>query len=346
MSSTSGSSSPGSVASFLKWMRRTRPFPYSREVSVAAIALFYVVGGVSMLLVLLFPHPPTINDGLLAGLGAPLIIVGITVFLLRQRIPATVQPWLLAAGTIIITIFTATDGSTSVVVSFSFFYLWVIIYALLFLSPPAAALQIGFAAVAYLGVAALLVQDEANHLTVFEPIALLTVISTTGGVIIWLSQAREHSEIDPLTLIINRRGLDRILQAALHGDSNPGGPLVAGVIDVDHFKEVNDLRGHAAGDQLLEKLTSKWQKTIRSEDTLGRLGGDEFVVLLPGCPPPDADRILERLRAAALELEVTCSVGVALAEPDDSASMLLGRADTALYQAKNLGRNRVVWATG
>lgn len=310
------------------------------------MALFYLVGGVAMLLVLLFPHPPTINDRLLAGMGVPLILAGTTVFLLRHRIPATAQPWMLAAGTIIITILTATGGSTSVVVSFSFFYLWVIIYALLFLNPPAAALQIGLAALAYLGVAVLLVQDDANHLTVFEPIALFTVISTTGGVIMWLSQAREHSEIDPLTLIINRRGLDRILHAALSGDGLPRRPLVAGLIDVDHFKEVNDLQGHAAGDQLLEKLTSQWQQALRTEDTLGRLGGDEFVVLLPGCAPADADLILERLRSVALQFKVSCSVGAALAEPGDSASMLLGRADTALYQAKNLGRNRVAWATG
>nr|WP_225668442.1 GGDEF domain-containing protein [Arthrobacter sp. 147(2020)] len=160
----------------------------------------------------------------------------------------------------------------------------------------------------------------------------------------WLSQAREQSEIDPLTLIINRRGLDRILHAALSGDGTPRRSLVAGLIDVDHFKEVNDLQGHAAGDQLLEELTSKWQQALRAEDTLGRLGGDEFVVLLPGCAPADADLILERLRSVALQFKVSCSVGAALAEPGDSASMLLGRADTALYQAKNLGRNQVAWA--
>ncbi|MBE0011135.1 MULTISPECIES: GGDEF domain-containing protein [unclassified Arthrobacter] len=274
----------------------------------------------------------------------PLVLAGITIFLLRHRIPAAAQPWLLATGTVVVTIFTATGGSTSAVVSFSFFYLWIVIYALLFLNPLVAALQIGFAAVTYLGVAVLLVRDEATHLTVFEPIALITVISTTGGVIMWLSQAREQSEIDPLTLIINRRGLDRILHAALSGDGTPRRSLVAGLIDVDHFKEVNDLQGHAAGDQLLEELTSKWQQALRAEDTLGRLGGDEFVVLLPGCAPADADLILERLRSVALQFKVSCSVGAALAEPGDSASMLLGRADTALYQAKNLGRNQVAWA--
>lgn len=308
------------------------------------MALFYLVGGMSMMLVLIFPHPPTMNNSLLIFLGTPLMVIGVTVYALRRRFPLAALPWMLAAGTVLITGLTVTGGSTAVTVSFSFFYLWVVIYALLFLNPPAAALQIGFAGAAYGAAALLLSRQTEQQLTAFEPIALIAVISTTSGVIMWLSQAREHSEIDPLTLVINRRGLDRILHAALREDDLSAGPFVAGLIDVDHFKQVNDLQGHAAGDQLLENLASGWQAVLRSGDTLGRIGGDEFVVLLPACSPAEAERILERLRTAALHLSVTCSVGAALSEPGDSASMLLGRADTALYRAKNMGRNRVVWA--
>ncbi|MHA7142483.1 MULTISPECIES: GGDEF domain-containing protein [unclassified Arthrobacter] len=336
--------SPAAFASLLNWLRRTRPFPYPREVAVSAMALFYLVGGVAMLLVLVFPHPSTLNDRLLIGLGVFLIVIGLPVYKLRHRTPLALLPWLLAAGTAVITALTATGGSTSVTVSFSFFYLWVIIFALLFLNPLVAAVEIGFAAVAYLSVAVLPQEQSTHQLTAFEPIALFTVVTTTGGVIMWLSQAREHSEIDPLTLVMNRRGLDRILQAALSGDDPTGKRLVAGLIDVDHFKSVNDRQGHAAGDRLLEELAGAWQRVLRSGDTLGRIGGDEFVVLLPGCSASEADDILERLRAAALDLQVTRSVGAALSEDQDSASLLLGRADTALYQAKNLGRNRVAWA--
>ncbi|WP_237715259.1 GGDEF domain-containing protein [Arthrobacter sp. TB 23] len=336
--------SPAAFASLLNWLRRTRPFPYPREVAVSAMALFYLVGGVAMLLVLVFPHPSTLNDRLLIGLGVLLIVIGLPVYKLRHRTPLAVLPWLLAAGTAVITALTATGGSTSVTVSFSFFYLWVIIFALLFLNPLVAAVEIRFAAVAYLSVAVLPQEQSTHQLTAFEPIALFTVITTTGGVIMWLSQAREHSEIDPLTLVMNRPGQDRILQAALSGDDPTGKRLVAGLIDVDHFKSVNDRQGHAAGDRLLEELAGAWQRVLRSGDTLGRIGDDEFVVLLPGCSASEADGILERLRAAALDLQVTCSVGAALSENRDSASLLLGRADTALYQAKNLGRNRVAWA--
>lgn len=329
---------PAAFGNFLTWFRRTRPFPYPKEVAGTAMALFYLVGGVSMMLVLAFPHPLTVDSGLLLGLGAVLSLMGLAVYKLRKRIPSAVHPWMLAADTGLITVLTATGGSPSVTISYSFFYLWVIIYALLFLNPLAAALQIGLAAAAYISVAVLLGYQA------FEPIALITVIATTGGVIMWLSQAREQSVIDPLTLVSNRRGLDRILHAELHGNSSRGGPMVVGMIDVDHFKDVNDHLGHAAGDQLLEDLTRGWKRVLRGNDALGRIGGDEFVVVLPSCSPPDADLILERLRVVALQFDVTCSVGGALLEPGDSISMLLGRADTALYQAKSFGRNQVAWA--
>jgi diguanylate cyclase (GGDEF)-like protein len=160
----------------------------------------------------------------------------------------------------------------------------------------------------------------------------------------WLSRAREDSEIDALTLTFNRRGLDRILSAAVQDAATTGQSLVVGVIDVDHFKSINDLSGHAAGDRVLEDLSRAWQGVLRAGDSLGRLGGDEFVVVLPGCSWSDATAILERLRGAAMDAEVTCSMGAALRLSEDSASLLLSRADTALYEAKRLGRDRIAWA--
>jgi diguanylate cyclase (GGDEF)-like protein len=332
------------VAGFLAGLRRTRPFPYPRAMAGSAMALLYFAGGVTGLLTLVFPHPETLNAGVLLLVSLTALPAGAAVCLLRHRLPKGVFPWLLAAGTGIVTLLVGTGGSGSVIVSFSFFYLWVVTYALLFFSPLHAAVQLGLAAVAYGSVLAWVAEPGLTALTALEPITLVAVVATTGRVIMWLSRAREDSEIDPLTLAFNRRGLDRVLSAAVQDAAATGEDLVVGVIDVDHFKSINDLSGHPAGDRVLEDLSRAWQGVLRAGDSLCRLGGDEFVVVLPGCSWSDATAILERLRDAAADTEVTCSMGAALRVPGDSASLLLSRADTALYQAKRLGRDRIAWA--
>ena len=115
------------------------------------------------------------------------------------------------------------------------------------------------------------------------------------------------------------------------------------IIDIDHFKQINDSLGHQAGDRVLRDLAAKWRTMLRADDTIARFGGDEFVVVLPSCARDDARAILQRLHDAAPD-GVTCSIGSAELQTGDSASMLITRADAALYQAKRLGRNRLAWA--
>lgn len=146
-------------------------------------------------------------------------------------------------------------------------------YALLFFSPLTAAVQIGVAAGAYAGVWTMLERSGEAALTALEPIILTAVIATTCGIVMWLSKAREHSEIDPLTLTVNRRGLDRMLDSALCEASGAGRIVALAMIDVDHFKSINDREGHAAGDQLLENLARTWKTALRTEDVLAGSAG-------------------------------------------------------------------------
>jgi diguanylate cyclase (GGDEF)-like protein len=120
------------------------------------------------------------------------------------------------------------------------------------------------------------------------------------------------------------------------------------MLDLDHFKEVNDRYGHYAGDEVLKAVTSAISDKLRSEDILGRWGGEEFVVLLRDCVLSDALRLAEDIRAAIAEVpfgtmgSITASFGVAEVRDGEDLTTWLRRADQALYRAKRSGRNEVV----
>ncbi|MNH26089.1 putative diguanylate cyclase YcdT [compost metagenome] len=120
------------------------------------------------------------------------------------------------------------------------------------------------------------------------------------------------------------------------------------MLDVDHFKQINDTAGHAAGDQVLQRIGAVISASLRDDDIAGRLGGEEFAILLPDTPLHTATEIAERLRALIAKLNVnvehpvTASIGLAFATaPASELGALLSSADKAMYHAKASGRNRV-----
>lgn len=155
---------------------------------------------------------------------------------------------------------------------------------------------------------------------------------------------------DPLTGLPNRRVLDGVLAREVARSRRSGTPLSVALLDVDHFKDVNDRHGHPVGDAVLCELATALQTTIRPESVVARYGGEEFAVVLPDATPVEAVAAGERLRSAAATVEavsVTVSVGVAalddgMAGPDE----LVEAADTALYEAKAAGRDRTVCHAG
>ena len=328
---------------FWNWFLRTRPFPYPRQVAGTAMALLYVAGGLTTLLVLALPHPTSLQVPIMLTLGFTAPLFGLAIYRLRHRVPSSAYPWLLATGTAIITILTGATGGYSEMVSFSFFFMWIVLYAVLFFSPLGVTVQVGVVMAGYWATSAFYDNSDADKLTPLEPMVLVSIIATTGMVCALLARAREASEIDPLTRVANRRGLDHALDLALQFAERIDPRLNVAMIDVDHFKTINDENGHAIGDQVLQELTTAWLPLLRPQDSIGRRGGDEFLVVLPGCTTAVAATILERLRIAAPG-EVTCSIGAAHWRPGDGASMLVSKADAALYEAKRRGRDRLVWA--
>lgn len=213
------------MTGFLAWLRGGRPFPYPRHTAASAMAMFYFAGGLTTLLILLLPHPATLDIGVMLVIGGVAPLVSLAILRLRFRLPTSAYPWLLVVGTGIVTVLMATAGSRSDSGSFSFFYTWVVIYALLFFSPVSAAAQVGVAAAAYLTVWVSLDPSGTNIGSALEPVILVSVIGTTGLVVRILSRAREASEIDSLTGVANRRGLDRLLTPRWKRRRQPNGPL-------------------------------------------------------------------------------------------------------------------------
>ncbi|HTB65114.1 MAG TPA: diguanylate cyclase [Steroidobacteraceae bacterium] len=164
----------------------------------------------------------------------------------------------------------------------------------------------------------------------------------------------ERATRDALTRLWNRQAILEILAREIATARLSGTPLAVALIDIDHFKRINDTMGHLTGDAVLRTLGAKLPAGLRSGDALGRYGGEELLLVLPQAAPLSPSPLVERLRQIigeipfcyeGSEFRVTASLGVAwLAAASDSAEDLIGRADEALYAAKGSGRNRVEYA--
>lgn len=155
---------------------------------------------------------------------------------------------------------------------------------------------------------------------------------------------------DPLTRLHNRRYIFRRLDDLLASTRDMRIPLTIVMLDLDHFKRVNDEHGHAVGDSVLKHFAQQIQRQIRPLDIVGRIGGEEFLLVLPNCHAVGALPVLERLRTRIADartlppLAYTYSAGVAVAQEGDQPADLMRRADRALYKAKAAGRDRLMVA--
>ncbi|MFC4257460.1 GGDEF domain-containing protein [Marinobacter lacisalsi] len=230
----------------------------------------------------------------------------------------------------------------------------------------------------YLGLVLLLTWKKPDHVywpleavTLFAYGSVLSIIAYLGSFISHLRQelgARnrelKHANLelvelatrDPLTSLPNRRTvMEQFEREVARSDRQSAGPKALGisVLDIDHFKRINDTYGHQAGDEILRKVSRTIEAAIRKGDYIGRIGGEEFLIIFPETTPdmtvPAAERIrraVEALRFDALPegYQVTVSQGVALHHAGEPLESTFKRADEALYQAKNSGRNQVLAA--
>jgi len=168
-----------------------------------------------------------------------------------------------------------------------------------------------------------------------------------------LVQARNEALIDPLTGLMNRRGFDTALQELIGGEEATASGACLLMVDIDHFKRINDAHGHLVGDKVIRAVAQVLKNGVKGRDTVARYGGEEFSVLLPATPLAGACALAEQLRRTVERgrirradnreavASVTVSVGVTAFRAGEAIEEFVQRADAALYASKQSGRNRV-----
>jgi len=206
--------------------------------------------------------------------------------------------------------------------------------------------------------------DEVQVTAVWRQDFVLAVMATVLGVVIQdlvtrMRQERNLAEergriieelalTDPLTGIDNRRGWEQAIQRSVGQARRHSQPLSLAMLDLDHFKRYNDAHGHQAGDDFLRQVALNWEEMTRIEDHVARYGGEEFVLTLPNTSLEGAEVIVERLRTALpepseeIDTRISCSAGIAEWDGSETVRELVGRADQALYKAKEAGRDQTI----
>jgi diguanylate cyclase (GGDEF)-like protein len=318
----------------------------------ALMALYAIAAG-TLGVTLLTPDSDTSDH---AGIGiVALLMLLVAVVLKAWRRPPI--PLLLACfplGTFAVTALVAVAKPIALI---PMFYIWPVVVAAYFLHRRDVLAMFALTAVGF-GVALLVwVEPDARMIqwvSVVVATAVLAglVVALKEGLDTTLSRLRVLATRDPLTGALNRRAFAEALDAAVARAARGDGTCSVAILDVDHFKDINDAFGHATGDLALQHLTSVLESRTRRGDVVGRLGGEEFAIVLAGTDGPGAETYAESLRAALADASedttlppFTVSIGVAeLIGGETSSEPMVSAADRALYAAKAAGRNRTVLA--
>lgn len=315
------------------WWRRSAPEVATVRVIGPVIGALYVAGGLAVLaLVALSTGDSGGRTALLTVIGVVAAVTGAAVVRWGHRLPRPLFHLLVLLGTALISAVVALAPDTVSALALAGIYSFVAVAAFFLFAPPLAAAYLLTAIAA--GTVVLSVRGVPAG-----PVVVLAVVTCTIALVVaTLVRRASTASLDGLTGLANRRGFDDALEEALRVAARSGAHLSAALVDVDHFKAINDQHGHAAGDELLRSVAAEWLPRVPRGAVLARHGGDEFALLLPDHDGPAALAVVEQLRVASAR--VALSVGVAEHRPGELASQLMRRADTALYRAKAAGRGR------
>lgn len=303
---------------------------------VGWLAILIAGGALVALSVRVLPYWPIEHKGTDLAVGVVMFPTGALLWAARWRVPAwTVHAGLLA-GVGCITVAVWAVGPTAQTQAPALFYGFLSAFASAFLSRRIAMAYVALAGALYIGGLAL---DWRAEMATQWAMGMIAIALPCAVISSLVGQLRSLAVHDPLTGLANRRLLEQVLVTRMNGARRRDRPLSVAALDLDGLKTINDLAGHAAGDQLLIAAARGFAATLRAGDLLARVGGDEFIVLLPDADLSDAESAIQRMRARAAG--VAFSAGV-VAWNGETASELLQRADAALYAAKGAGGARTV----
>jgi len=306
--------------------------PADRRVPVALLAVLYAFSGAFCLIAAVWPPDRRSPVALLLAIGIVGLGGGAVFWALGARTRwAAIHAAIALAGVLVALL--AWRSATAVgVVGLGPALIAIGLYAAYFFPLTAARLHV--LALVGLGTAGA-IAAAPGHFTVPWVVLVLTTLGLTETQGRLARSLRTAATTDPLTGVANRRAWEGEATRNLAHAQRTGEPLSLAILDLDHFKVVNDREGHGAGDALLCALTAGWSRRLRGADLLGRYGGDEFVLCLPGTDEAGAWQVLRQLDETH---DFPWSAGVATAGPDDTLGSVLARADSHLYLQKRAGR--------
>ena len=317
-------------------------------------AYLFAFGGTLALLTVALPHAPDRDE---LGVVLPAVVAYATAFAFIvgfDRLPMAAFRFSPLLGALLATAVIAFSGATAVGAYATFFF-WVVLAACYFFGLRLALLHVAFCAACY-GFVLVVAEPDAPLPALYWVMAAGTLL--VAGLLMVLLRVQVERLVtrlasdagtDPLTGLSNRRAFEEAFPRELERSTRTGQPLGLVVLDLDWFKDVNDMLGHLAGDRVLRQLADVLKRETRGIDTVARLGGEEFAVLAPGAGEEEALRLAERLRREvkaafadhAKPLTISCGIA-SFPSTGGSSSDVIRAADRALYAAKDLGRDRSV----
>jgi diguanylate cyclase (GGDEF)-like protein len=299
---------------------------------VWAMAMIYGVGGAMCIFAATFPISPTAPVVLARVLGIVLLAGSLLLVRFGPSLPPAGLQIAAVTGTLANSVLVANCTTDYGAALNSFAYLWIGIYAGQFFSQREVRWQCAVIVVA--SAVSFGISGLAGMITAWVLVAGSAVLASEAMARL-NSRLRTQLITDPLTGLLNRAGFVAAAERVFSLADRGGMPVSVALIDLDGFKQVNDLQGHAAGDELLVELGEAWGEQLRSTEVLARLGGDEFALVLAGAGRAGADDALDRLRLVS---PVRWSVGVVEWPHGESLDRAMARADEELYRAKRDSR--------